>query len=249
MSTYGNLTNSLEDAIELHQATMSLGVAISAVTGAIEIGLRNAIFHEAGTDFARENWLTDPPDGVSWAPLEVLAIKKAIANARRSAYSKLSGSEKAKLDAVAFPRGLPPSIKHRKLAQHRQGTIQVSEGQIVAQLTLHFWKRLFSDHYERTLWKRSLKRIFPNKTYQRAHVAAPLETIYEVRNRLAHHEPVFGKRLEASLEAIDFILENMGSVTPSPEAPLAKLIMPQREILVGQVAMFRSAWARLAKEA
>lgn len=247
LSTFKKLTKTQESAIELHQSTMSLGVAISAVSGLIEVGLRNAVCHEMQAEFGAADWLRTPPPTVKWASLEHLAINKANLNAQRAQYSKLTGPEKNSLDALAFPQGVPPTIKHRKLVQKRQATLQVQEGQIVAQLSMHFWKRLFSTEYEKVLWKRVLKRVFPNKAIRRANVAEQLETIYQTRNRLAHHEPVYGTRLQTSLDAIDFVLNNLGVTRSTDEAPLAKLVLPQREILIGQVATFQSTFNRVKK--
>jgi len=132
------------------------------------------------------------------------------------------------------------------VAERRQATINVSAGQIIAQLTMHFWKRLFSDDYEKILWKRALKKVFPNKTISRSDVAKCLEVIYETRNRLAHHEPVYGRRLDAILEAVEFVCQNLGSVRPDMENAFSKLILPQKDTLMGQVAIFKSTFDRLA---
>ena len=96
-------------------------------------------------------------------------------------------------------------------------------GQLIAQLTLFFWKRLFSSDYEEALWRRSLKRLFPNKRMGRADVAAHLEVIYQARNRIAHHEPVYGDRLKEVLRSVDFILRNFGTPHPSDDAILKKM--------------------------
>lgn len=248
LGTYVSLVRSgrPEDAIELHQATMTLGIAIMAVTGLVEVALRNSVCHELEKTYGSSAWLRTPPNGLKWSALEASAVKKATSQAQRSAYSKMLGAEKTALDVIAFPMGVPPNIKHRKLAQKRQGTIHVSDGQVIAQLTMHFWKRLFSEHYEETLWKRSLKRVFPNKTLDRPQVASQLEIIYEIRNRLAHHEPVYGTRLESILDATDFFVTNIGSRVPSRETSFSKLMLPQLDILSGQVAIFRRTFDRLA---
>lgn len=170
-----------------------------------------------------------------------------MSQAQRAAYSKLTAAEKQALDSDAFPNGLPPGIKHNNLAKRRQGIIVVPDSQVIAQLTIHFWKRLFSDNYEKTLWKPCLKYVFPNKTLGRPDIADHLEVIYEMRNRLAHHEPVYGGRLDKILASIDFVALNLGSRWPSPENPFAKLIMPQRDLLHGQVAIFRATFQRLTK--
>lgn len=248
LGTYVSLVRSgqPQDAIELHQATMTLGIAIMAVTGLIEVALRNSVCHELDLTYKGSGWIRTPPSGLTWSAYEITAIKRATGQAQRAVYSKMFAFEKSALDATAFPTGVPANIKHRKLAQKRQETITVADGQVIAQLTMNFWKRLFSEHYEKTLWKRSLKKVFPNKTLDRPHIASQLETIYEIRNRLAHHEPVYGTRLDAILDAIDFFVTNIGSRVPSTETAFAKLTLPQLDVLSGQVAIFRRTFERLA---
>ncbi|MBN8290578.1 Abi family protein [Rhodobacter sp. NTK016B] len=248
LATFQGLTSSgtSEDAIELHQTTMSLGVSIMAVTGLIEVSLRNAVCHAMNNSFGGNHWLrTPPPNTFKWAYLETSSIAKATKQAQRAAYSKMPGAQKNALDHLAYPNGVPPNANHRVIAQKRQSTISVPDSQVIAQLTIHFWKRLFSENYEQTLWKPALKTVFPNKTINRSDVADHLEVIYEVRNRLAHHEPVYGARLERILESIDFVTLNLCSRKPTPENPFAKLIMPQRDLLHGQVAIFRATFGRL----
>ena len=252
LATYVALTRSgsRQDAIELHQATMSLGVALSAVTGLIEIALRNSACHELNETFSAGTWLRPEAAAstpIDWVTHERNNIKQAQVRAQRAKYSKLSGPAKVALDSRAFPGGAPVDISHADRAKGRQRVISVDDSQVIAQLTFYFWKRLFSDHYEKTLWKRALKRVFPNKTLSRADVASRLETIYEIRNRLAHHEPVYGARLDGALEAIDFLSQNLGSRVPTVHSPFSKLIMPQKDILEGQVAIFRSTFSRLTE--
>lgn len=247
LGTFRSLTKSDDDAIELHQATMMLGGALMSVTGIVEIALRNAVCNQLRTDFGLPNWLRQPPRPFSWASLEKNNIDKAEMQAQRIAYSKLNNRDKQALDTDAYPIGVPELISYAKLAKTRQKNIKVSEGQVISQLTIFFWKRLFSEHYERTLWKRSLKRVFPNKTYSRANIAEKLEDIYQIRNRLAHHEPVYGTRLIKIVDAVDFMIENMGSRKPDPESPLAKLTLPHREQLNSQIAVFNNTFDRLIK--
>lgn len=249
LATFRGLTTSgsPEDAVELHQATMSLGVSIMAVTGLIEISLRNAVCHAMNNNFGGNHWLrTPPPNPFKWASLEVSLISTATKQAQRAAYSKMTGAQKNALDAKAYPNGVPPDAKHRTIAKKRQSTITVPDSQVIAQLTIHFWKRMFSENYEQTLWKPALKTVFPNKTLSRSDVAEQLEVVYEMRNRLAHHEPVYGARLDRILQAIDFVTLNLCSRKPTLENPFAKLIMPQRDLLHGQVAIFWATFERLS---
>lgn len=87
-----------------------------------------------------------------------------------------------------------------------------------------FWKRIFSSEYEHTLWDRSLKHIFPDKQLKRAHVAVQFEEIYQARNRIAHHEPVYDKRLQRVMLAIEFVVDKFGIADHSGKTPLAKLL-------------------------
>lgn len=247
LGTYIDLVKSQspEDAIELHQVTMSLGIAIMAVTGLIEVSLRNTACKELDISFGGAGWLRSPPASLKWSGFEINAINTAEKHARRAVYSKMDGVSKSALDTLAFPNGTPQGIKHRKLAEKRQATIQVADSQVIAQLTMNFWKRLYSINYDKTLWKRGLKRTFPNKRLSRADIASHLEVIYETRNRLAHHEPVYGSRLESILNAIEFVSTNLGSVYSSEDNSFSKLIRPQLDILAGQVAVFKTTFNRL----
>jgi hypothetical protein len=102
--------------------------------------------------------------------------------------------------------------------------MQVTTGKVVAELTLHFWKRLFGPEYEHSLWRPTLKATFPNKSLSRATVAGHLEDVYQARNRIAHHEPVLHKRFADTLAAVKFIIENLSTPSQSSQTPLAKLL-------------------------
>ncbi|GAB4072250.1 Abi family protein [Ancylobacter sonchi] len=245
LGTFRSITHSDDDAIELHQAAMMLSASLMSVTGMIEIALRNAVCDQISTDYGVADFLRRPPLGLHWHALEKKKIEDAESQARRAAYSKLDNAGKEALDGRAFPNGVPPNIKHTTLARKRQATLVVSSGQVVSQLTIFFWKRLFSEQYEPTLWKRSLKKVFPNKRYERSDIAEHLEVLYQIRNRLAHHELVYGRRLEQIRGAIEFVAHNMKSRRPDPESNFAKFVLPHREQLDSQVAVFTATFNRL----
>jgi hypothetical protein len=115
-------------------------------------------------------------------------------------------------------------VSHLKRAQDKRRRITVTEGKIIAELTLYFWKRLYGPEYDQTLWRTTLKRTFPDKSLSRAAIASYLEQIYQSRNRLAHHEPILHKRFVDTMKAIYFVIEHLGAVTPSRTTALAKLL-------------------------
>ena len=102
--------------------------------------------------------------------------------------------------------------------------IQVTDGKIIAELTFYIWKRLCGPDYEHTLWRPTLKKVFPNKQVKRADVADNLEIVYQSRNRLAHHEPVLHNRFDETIAAIKYVAQHLEARTPSDQTPLYRLI-------------------------
>jgi hypothetical protein len=218
------LTGSMRTAIELHQATLSLNADLMNVIASIEISLRNSVCENLALHFGASDWLIRPTAPFQWKAIENGIIQKALDSARRAEYSKMTQAQKAVLDARAFPQGRSGNTSHLRRAIARRRQIPVSDGKVIAETTLYFWKRLYSSDYEHSLWRTTLKKTFPNKATKRAQVADKIEDIYQARNRLAHHEPVLHKRFHDTITAVDFIAENLGATAPSKETPLAKLI-------------------------
>ena len=224
------------DAIKLHNQCLCLSAALMPVIALVEIALRNAICERLRLKLGVPNWLTSPPPtSLVWRSGEKTNIASAVLHARRAAYAKLTNADKKALDALAFPNGIPRALGHAKRSKQRQAKIQVGIGQTVAQLTMFFWKRLFSDDYETSLWKPILRALFPNKSISRINIAHHLEVIYQARNRIAHHEAIMGDRLTKLMESIDFISLNLGSKVPSKDAILAQLILPFRQPLEQEI--------------
>jgi hypothetical protein len=236
LSAFVAITGTERDAIALHHLTMRVGAALVPLTGMIEIVLRNAVCERLRQTFDKPDWLTHPPPPFAWKGDESSHLKKAEGWARRAAYTKLTQAEKRALDALAFPHGVPRNISHEKRSKARQSVVSITTGQLIAQLTLFFWKRLFSHDYEATLWQRSLRKLFPNKSLSRADVSARLETLYQTRNRIAHHEPVIGLRLQQAAEAVNYLVQNFQTTTPSEVGILAKMTTPYRVDLATEVA-------------
>jgi hypothetical protein len=63
-------------------------------------------------------------------------------------------------------------------------------GKVVAELMFGFWRYLSSAAHEKTLWVPALHRAFPPGTDRAAHVDGPVGRLHDLRNRVAHHEPL-----------------------------------------------------------
>jgi predicted RNA methylase len=211
-------------AIELHQENLSVGTQLMKVIATLEIALRNTVACNLAANFDVQNWLQQPPIGFHWKEPERSKISSALDSAKRAEYSKLTQAQKAVLDELAYPQGRPANTPHAKRAKDRRKRIQVTEGKVIAELTLYFWKRLYGPEYEQSLWRTTLKRTFPNKRTKRAEVAANLEVIYQSRNRLAHHEPVLGKRFSDTVDATKFIADALLATDGDQQTALSRLI-------------------------
>jgi hypothetical protein len=218
------LTGNTKDAIELHQETLAVGTSLMGIIATIEIAIRNAVCENLSQHFNAPNWLITPPAPFRWKDDEKGKGAKAKDSAQRAEYSKLDQQQKAALDVQAFPNGRPANLSHMARAKKRRTQIHVSDGKIIAEITLHFWKRLYGPDYEHTLWKTSLKKTFPHKSVKRADVAAHLENIYQARNRLAHHEPVLHNRFTETMDSIEYIIQRLETSAIGPNTPLANLL-------------------------
>ena len=218
------LTGSAQASIELHQATLRLGASLMHVLATVEIALRNATAQNLGAHFGVANWLQQPPAGFRWKEPERKKVAAAVDSARRSEFAKLDQAGKAALDGLAYPRGRPSRLSPLQRAKDRRKFIAITEGKVIAELTLYFWKRLYGPDYDHHLWQTTLKRNFPNRSISRAHVSSQLENIYQARNRLAHHEPVLYQRFSDTISAIEFVIQTLNSTTPSPHTALANLL-------------------------
>jgi hypothetical protein len=67
-------------------------------------------------------------------------------------------------------------------------------GRVVAELPFGFWRYLLASRYERTLWRTRLYHAFPGQGRRQA-VYTKLAGIHQLRNRIAHHEPIHNRPL------------------------------------------------------
>jgi hypothetical protein len=231
LSIYTNITGDVRSAIELHDLVLQTSAALMPVVAMIEIALRNAICDRLGAHFRTVDWLQNPPHPFVWRGEEIDALRRSRRHVQQAGYARRNQHQKRQLDKLAFPQGVPEGLSHLDRVRARRQHIQITFGQLVAQLTLGFWKRLFSADYDASLWDRSLKRLFPDIGFTRANVAKNLEFIYQARNRAAHHEPVFGSKLVQLLASIDIFVSNFGPILDGGMTLLAIMTEANRKEL------------------
>jgi hypothetical protein len=80
---------------------------------------------------------------------------------------------------------------------------------MVAELSFGFWTGLLGRRYEVSLWRPVLHSAFPGFAGERARLHTDLYHLRKLRNRIAHHEPIYHRHLAAdyasTLKIISFV--------------------------------------------
>lgn len=85
---------------------------------------------------------------------------------------------------------------------------QPTAGKVVAELKLAFWQNLFIVGQDKRLWEPHLAQIFPHYdtslsiAQARSEIYTNIHQIRILRNRIAHHEPIFKRDLAMDLQRI-----------------------------------------------
>jgi hypothetical protein len=229
LATFEGFTDTRERAIALHNQTLQLGTSLMSLIALLELALRNSTNQHLIEKFLDKQWLLPGRTAVPLKPREIEAAAKAHQHARRAAQSKII--QKIKLSGQPVPKRLPVAT--------------VTHGQVLSQTTFSFWRHLYSGEYEATLWKPVLKRVFPNKSLQRSDLSKSLVTVHEARNRAAHHEPIYGTKLDEAIKALDFVRDNLGARIAGEETSFRYFSRIQHLRVKMDLESYRDAWATL----
>lgn len=124
----------------------------------------------------------------------------------------------------------------RTAAKGRPGNTPTPAGKVIAELTFGFWVALTNPQYEHTLWTPYLHKIFsPNPAPRRAAFNSALGKIQTLRNRIAHHEPIFHMNLTAAHQNL---CEVARLLCPTTAIVLENTSSVKREIMA--MARYRS---------
>jgi hypothetical protein len=118
---------------------------------------------------------------------------------------------------LSLPSPHPPVYNPRRDLERTRGKHQTT-GKIIADLKLAFWGTMFTARHHDRLWKNQIHGLFPNATEQdarklRERIRVDLDHIRNLRNRLAHHEPVITRNLADDLARMLELVELRSSET------------------------------------
>jgi hypothetical protein len=181
-------------ALALYEYNSALSAATWATIADVEVVLRNAVadaiagHHSTIRANPTHRWYDDPP----WFTT-----------------GKWFTTETAKSIRLAMKRVKDPGPG----AGARPG-----EGRVLAELTLGFWRYLLVPRYEHSLWNPAIRSRFPalghlSGSDSRKTVHDRVEKLNYLRNRVAHHEPIYepfaipghATPVEATLIVVDAI--------------------------------------------
>lgn len=101
----------------------------------------------------------------------------------------------------------------------RASNKNVTPGRVYSGLTFGFWHKMFGSDYDE-LWRHSLQYVFRHSRANRPVVAAYLESLNQVRNRIAHHGSLI--ELDTRVEA-QKIIRLAGWIDPAAAAWISSI--------------------------
>jgi hypothetical protein len=148
--------------------------------------------------------------GAFMAPLHIceVVIRNAVSDALTAVYGvrwPWSSVFEASLPNAAV--GYNP---RRDLQFHRSR--QLTMGKVIPELKFVFWQKMFTSRFDVRLWSVHLRSVLPNldpaKTVAqlRQEIYADLEHVRLLRNRIAHHEPIFKRNLTDDFDKITALI-------------------------------------------
>ncbi|SDN24752.1 hypothetical protein [Vreelandella arcis] len=155
--------------------------------------------------------------GAFMAPLHIceVVVRNAISDALEEKYGQRwpwsSGFEQS---LPSPPVGYNP---RQDLFNARRGAH--TAGKVIPELKFAFWQRMFTRRHDHRLWNAHLTRILPvldaTKSVQelRQDLYEDLEAIRRLRNRIAHHEPIFNRNLAEDFERISRLIAYRSTIT------------------------------------
>lgn len=155
--------------------------------------------------------------GAFMAPLHLceVVVRNAISDALEAKYgARWPWSSGFEQSLPSPPVGYNP---RQDLFNARRGAH--TTGKVIPELKFVFWQRMFTSRHDSRVWNGQLTRVLPDvdttKSVRelRQGLYADLEAIRMLRNRIAHHEPIFNRNLAEDFERIARLIAYRSTAT------------------------------------
>jgi hypothetical protein len=144
-----------------------------------------------------------------------ICIRNAVANAAQSFYRTdewpWSTAFETSLPITRSARYFSP---RRELISTRDWKVrpQQTTGKIIAELKFAFWVSMYTSRHDGRLWSQYLPMEYPNiprtmtTAAARDRIHKTADRVRDLRNRIAHHEPIFSRNLKNDYDEIEEIV-------------------------------------------
>lgn len=94
----------------------------------------------------------------------------------------------------------------------KTGASQTSTGKVIPELKFVFWQTMFTSRFDGRIWQPHLRTFMPHldpgKTIPelRGLIYRELDQLRKLRNRIAHHEPIFTRNLTDDFQKIQDLI-------------------------------------------
>ena len=139
-------------------------------------------------------------------PLHIceVALRNSVSDVLTSVYGEDWPRSPGFIRSLTNPRmGFNPTVELTTTAGRFPTT-----GKVIPELKFVFWQKLFTRRFDGRLWNLHLLEAFPHLDGgkgvhdHRGAMYGDLETIRKLRNRIAHHEPIFSRDIASDLDTI-----------------------------------------------
>jgi hypothetical protein len=178
LATYLRATQGdMDGALALHVRNAALGSAFFGPLQALEVALRNAMHRELSAAYGT-HWWAAPGLVLDWRAGQTLADTQAeLTKHRKTGVADVVGALSFGFWVALLTRGGPISRTATRTAD-----------------------------YEAALWRPALRKAFPHARLNRKSAHQTLDDLRRLRNRIAHHEPIFQRNLASDWTAIETVL-------------------------------------------
>ncbi len=133
-----------------------------------------------------------------------ISIRNAVVEGLESVHGQNWAWNNGYIRSLPGPsKGYNPQKNLREIAEK-----QPTAGKVVAELKFVFWERMFTRRHDKRIWNDHLKNVFPHAPDAmtvpalRKAIYDDVQLVRKLRNRIAHHEPIFYRDLQDDYDKI-----------------------------------------------